>query len=118
MLSPGLRPRRRPGSVQVGVSGAHDRDVKINATDDEDGSGAYRSGLLGCPLHTAKSSNLTCRGSGKVWDPWFAEKGFDHVVGTWELMLDTAWIRSFTPNELRPQKTEFDGELHALVVAG
>jgi hypothetical protein len=53
-----------------------------------------------------------CVGVSPVWDPWFAEHGLDHLVGTWELMADMRWLRSFAPHEHRPHDSALDGRPH------
>lgn len=53
-----------------------------------------------------------CLGVSPAWDDWLREHGLGHVVATWELMVDTGWMRSFEPWRHRPHVELFDAEWH------
>ena len=55
------------------------------------------------------SAGLGCLGVSPAWDDWLREQGFDHVVATWELMIDTRWAREFAPWQHRNHRARLDG---------
>lgn len=57
-------------------------------------------------------SNLACLGVSPVWDSWYEEQGIDHLVATWELMFETAWVRSFQPWKHRGHNDIIIGKQH------
>lgn len=62
---------------------------------------------------TCAAKNLSCLGVSKAWDsPWFQEQGINHLVGTWELMFDVNWVRSFQPWQHRGHDEVVAGQLH------
>lgn len=69
-------------------------------------------GFPAAHFRAAQDEKLACRGAETVWDSWFAANGHGHVVGTWEMMLDVEWVRTFAPTELRPQRKLLDGVEH------
>lgn len=62
--------------------------------------------------HHRRAQGLGCLGVSPVWDDWLREQGHGHVVATWELMVDEAWVRSFAPWEHRPREEWLDGQRH------
>lgn len=61
---------------------------------------------------TCVAQKFACLGVSKIWDNWFAERGIDYLVGTWELMLNVNWVRSFKPWEHRGHDEVVLGEKH------
>ena len=60
----------------------------------------------------AREHELFACGVNQVWDEWYREQGYPHVTATWELLLDTAWIRRFRPFEHRGHVGVVDGKRH------
>lgn len=73
-------------------------------------------GFMARHYETARSSGAGCLGVSPAWDDWLREHGFDHVVATWELMLDLGWLRAFPPWHHRPGPAFLDGEWHVFDV--
>jgi hypothetical protein len=59
---------------------------------------------------------LACLGVSPAWDDWLRQHGFDHVVATWELMFDVAWMRAFRPWRHRWHTDWLDHEWHGFDV--
>lgn len=55
---------------------------------------------------------LSVLGVSSVWDKWFLDKGMDHMVSTWEMMMDAQWVRQFTPWQQKGYQVELNGERH------
>ncbi len=71
------------------------------------------SDFLKTHYETCASKDLACLGVSRAWDsPWFQEQGINHLVGTWELMLNTNWVRSFKPWQHRGHDEVIGGQLH------
>lgn len=64
-----------------------------------------------------QSQNLGCLGVSKAWDGWFEENGIDYLVGTWELMLNTNWVRRFAPWEHRGHDEVVLGQPHTFDIS-
>lgn len=61
---------------------------------------------------TCVENNYACLGVSEAWDSWFREQGIHHLVGTWEMMVDTRWVRSFAPWQHRGHDEEVLGQTH------
>jgi hypothetical protein len=83
----------------------HDADLFIHDRD-----------FLAGHYRRCAEENLACLGVSECWDGWLRDHGFGHVVATWELMLDTRWLREFAPWEHRGHHAWVDGEWHGFDV--
>jgi hypothetical protein len=79
----------------------HDVDLFIHEPD-----------FLKAHYETCVTKNYACLGVSKAWDSWFEERGITHLVGTWELMFDVNWVRSFSPWQHRGHDEIVNGERH------
>lgn len=79
----------------------HDVDLFIHEPD-----------FLKTHYETCVNNNYACLGVSKAWDPWFEAQGVTHLVGTWELMFNTNWVRSFQPWQHRGHDEVVAGKLH------
>lgn len=61
---------------------------------------------------TCAKQNLVCLGVSEAWDTWFKEQGIDYLVGTWEMVFDTNWVRSFQPWQHRGHDEVVAGQTH------
>ena len=61
--------------------------------------------------HAGEHKLVAC-GVNQVWDDWYRENGYPHVTATWELLLDTEWVREFKPFEHRGHYGAVDGKGH------
>ena len=54
---------------------------------------------------------LAACGIARPWSgyDWSGLPGTGHLVATWEMMVDVAWARSFSPSDLRPRADVIDG---------
>ncbi len=43
------------------------------------------------------SRNLSVIGVNPVWDEWYRQNNYGHLVATWEMMCSQTWIRQFAP---------------------
>lgn len=59
--------------------------------------------------HCVKDEKV-CLGVSPVWDSWFREHGYSHVVATWEQVINVSWFRSFAPWEHHGQTVEINGK--------
>ena len=55
---------------------------------------------------------LACLGVSPVWDPWFRQRGINHVVATWEMIFELSWWRSFEPWQHMGHDDTLNGEQH------
>jgi hypothetical protein len=69
-------------------------------------------GFMARHYRSCAARGLACLGVSPAWDEWMREHGFGHVVATWELMVDTSWVRSFAPWQHRPRVDCIAGERH------
>lgn len=79
----------------------HDVDLFIHEPD-----------FLKAHYETCVAEKLACLGVSKAWDSWFEEHGITHLVGTWELMFDMNWVRSFAPWQHRGHDEIVAGKQH------
>lgn len=79
----------------------HDADLFIN-----------QPSFLKTHYETCIESNLACLGVSKAWDSWYQEQGINHLVATWEIMLNVNWVRSFQPWEHRGHDGIVAGKPH------
>ncbi|MBD3882936.1 hypothetical protein IFO70_14295 [Phormidium tenue FACHB-886] len=79
----------------------HDVDLFISEKD-----------FLKSHYETCAAQQLACLGVSKAWDSWFEARGIDYLVGTWEMMLDVGWARSFKPWQHRGHDELVAGEQH------
>lgn len=79
----------------------HDVDLFIQKPD-----------FLKTHYETCVAKNYACLGVSRAWDPWFEAQGVTHLVGTWELMFDTNWARSFQPWQHRGHDEIVAGKRH------
>lgn len=56
--------------------------------------------------------DAVCLGLNDVWDAWYRETGFGHVVATWELVFRRDWARSFPPYLHRGHRNTLGGHRH------
>ncbi len=56
--------------------------------------------------------NLKCVGISKVWDPWYIEHGYNHIVSTWELFFSVSWLKQFRPWQLHGRMATINGNRH------
>ncbi len=61
---------------------------------------------------TCVEKNYSCLGLSPVWDSWYQEQGINHLTATWEILFDTAWLRSFQPWQHRGHDDLLDGKWH------
>ena len=47
-----------------------------------------------------------------VWDDWYRDNGYAHVVATWELMMERSWAKSFRPYEHRGRSARIGAVRH------
>ena len=52
---------------------------------------------------------LAVLGLSEAWDDWYRRHGLDHMVSTWEMVVEVEWARSFAPWEHRGHMGEIDG---------
>jgi len=83
----------------------HDADLFIEDT-----------GFMARHHRCCADQGLACLGVSPAWDDWLREHGFGHVVATWELMLDTRWVREFKPWQHRGHRARLNGEEHGFDV--
>ena len=79
----------------------HDADLFI--TDDQ---------FLKTHYEKCVDEKLACLGISPVWDPWYAQQNINHLVATWELMLDVEWFRGFEPWKHRGHRGVFLEQQH------
>lgn len=70
------------------------------------------AGFLARHYRRCADERLACLGVSPVWDDWLREHGLQHVVATWELMVDLGWLRSFPPWQHRGHHAWLAGEWH------
>jgi hypothetical protein len=46
---------------------------------------------------TCIERHLACLGVSPIWDGWYQEQGFAHMVAIGEMIFEVAWLRSFAP---------------------
>jgi hypothetical protein len=51
-------------------------------------------------------------GVSDVWDKWYAQNGFEHLVSTWEIMFEVDWARKFLPWQHHGHECAFNGIRH------
>lgn len=51
-------------------------------------------------------------GVSPVWDSWYAENGYLHLVATWEMLASTDWLRRFPPHLHHGHEGVIDGKRH------
>lgn len=73
-------------------------------------------GFLARHYRRCAEEKLACLGVSPCWDDWLREHGFDHVVATWELLVDLGWLRSFPPWKHRGHHAWLAGEWHGFDV--
>jgi hypothetical protein len=56
-----------------------------------------------------RDRRLAGLGLSEAWDDWYRRHGLDHVVSTWEMVVEVPWARSFAPWEHRGHDGEVDG---------
>jgi hypothetical protein len=68
--------------------------------------------------HYRRCANLGLGGLGvsPVWDDYLRANGGEHLVATWELMLDARWLRSHAPWRHRPHARAWAGREHGFDV--
>jgi hypothetical protein len=69
-------------------------------------------GFIETQYQRALSTRAACVGISPVWDAWYAENGYAHLVATWEMLFDTGWARSFDPWEHRGHEGIVGGKRH------
>jgi len=69
-------------------------------------------GLLKSHYEACRDRGLSCLGVSPVWDDWYRESGYPHVVATWEMMCDVSWVRAFPPHQHRGHRGAVDGKVH------
>ncbi len=64
-----------------------------------------------CGIHRQMRHRLAACGIARPWSgyDWSGLPGTGHLVATWEMMVDVAWARSFSPSDLRPRADVIDG---------
>ncbi|MGH3029506.1 MAG: hypothetical protein ACRDNE_01835 [Gaiellaceae bacterium] len=62
--------------------------------------------------HFEQGAGRACFGVSDVWDDWYRENGFRHVVATWELLFDLSWATGFEPWVHRGHDDVLDGKAH------
>jgi hypothetical protein len=72
--------------------------------------------LLKTHYETCVERGLACLGVSPVWDRWFREHGAPHIVATWEMIFELAWLRSFAPWEHMGHEDTLDGLPHVFDV--
>jgi hypothetical protein len=95
------------GITEVSTTHALLHDADLFLTD---------AGFLARHYRRCAERRLACLGVSPAWDDWLREHGYDHVVATWELMLDVRWMRSFRPWRHRWHDEWLDGERHGFDV--
>jgi len=78
---------------------AHDADLFITEKD-----------FLERHYETCLERRLACLGVEEVWNKSFKEKGFGHLVATWEMIFEVEWFQSFMLLEHRCQKGIISGK--------
>ena len=44
---------------------------------------------------------LSVLGVNPIWDDWYRDRNYDHLVATWEMMCSQQWARRFAPSAFR-----------------
>lgn len=73
-------------------------------------------GFLKAHYEEAEGRQAVCMGVSEVWDKWYAENGFKHIVATWEMMCEVEWFRSFRPWQHRGHHGGVGGKPHTFDV--
>ena len=60
----------------------------------------------------ACARDAACMGVSPVWDDWFRQEGFGHVVATWELLFRVDWARGYPPGLHRGHTDVVNGKRH------
>lgn len=61
---------------------------------------------------TCVANNRVIMGLSPVWDDWYRQAGYEHVVATWEMLIDVAWALTFPPHQHHAHIGVVDGKTH------
>lgn len=61
---------------------------------------------------TCIARDLAVLGQSPVWDEWYRQNGYEHVVSTWEMMMSAEWALRFPPYMHRGHLETVDGTTH------